>query len=56
MMLDADVVAVSPASVYRILKAAGLMATHNTKPSLKGKGLVQPLRRSWHLCAQGEAA
>jgi len=51
MMLDADVVAVSPASVYRILKAAGLMATHNTKPSLKGKGFVQPLRphEHWHV-------
>jgi hypothetical protein len=26
MMLDADVVAASPASVYRVLKAAGLLA------------------------------
>jgi hypothetical protein len=26
MMLDADVVAVSPSSVYRVLKAAGLLA------------------------------
>ena len=51
MMLDADVVAVSPASVYRVLKQAGLMATHNSKPSLKGKGFVQPLRphQHWHV-------
>jgi putative transposase len=51
MMLDADVVAVSPASVYRVLKQAGLMATHNTKPSLKGKGFVQPLKphEHWHV-------
>jgi len=51
MMLDADVVAVSPASVYRVLKQAGLMATHNNKPSLKGKGFQQPLRphEHWHV-------
>jgi putative transposase len=51
MMLDADVVAVSPASVYRVLKAAGLMEAHNPKPSLKGKGFVQPLRphEHWHV-------
>ena len=39
MMLDADVVAVSPASVYRVLKLAGLMASHTSKPSLKRQGL-----------------
>jgi putative transposase len=51
MMLDADVVAVSPASVYRVLKQAGLMAPHNSKPSLKGKGFQQPLRphEHWHV-------
>ncbi len=38
MMLDADVVAVSPSSVYRVLRDAGLMKRHNCKPSLKGKG------------------
>ncbi len=36
MMLDADVVAVSPSSVYRVLRCAGLMKAHNSKPSLKG--------------------
>jgi putative transposase len=51
MMLDADVVAVSPSSVYRVLRDAGLMNLHNTKPSLKGKGFVQPLRphQHWHV-------
>ena len=45
MMLDADVVAVSPSSVYRVLRDAGLMKLHNNKPSLKGKGFQQPLSR-----------
>jgi len=51
MMLDADVVAVSPASVYRVLRQAGLMEAHNSKPSLKGKGFQQPLRphEHWHV-------
>jgi len=43
LMLDADVVAWSPASVYRVLKGAGLLERHNTKPSAKGTGFVQPL-------------
>jgi putative transposase len=51
MMLDADVVAVSPSSVYRVLRDAGLMRAHNSTPSLKGKGFVQPLRphEHWHV-------
>jgi putative transposase len=51
MMLDADVVAVSPSSVYRVLHDAGLIKAHNSKPSLKGKGFVQPLRphEHWHV-------
>jgi transposase InsO family protein len=51
MMLDADVVAVSPSSVYRVLKDAGLMQRHDSKPSLKGKGFQQPLRphEHWHV-------
>ena len=43
MMLDADVVAASPSSVYRVLSEAGLMKRHNTKASLKGTGFQQPL-------------
>jgi putative transposase len=51
MMIDADVVTCSPASVYRVLKAAGLLERHNTKPSLKGTGFVQPLapHEHWHV-------
>jgi transposase InsO family protein len=51
MMLDADVVACSPASAYRVLSAAGLLGRHNTKPSAKGKGFVQPLapHEHWHV-------
>src|SRR5262249_58733232 len=37
MMLDQDVVACSPSSVYRVLKAAGLLEPHNTKPSQNGQ-------------------
>jgi transposase InsO family protein len=51
MMLDADVVAVSPSSVYRVLRAAGLIKTHKTKPSKKGTGFQQPLsaHQHWHV-------
>ena len=51
MMLDADVVAASPSSVYRVLKAAGVLERHNVKPSLKGTGFVQPLQvhEHWHV-------
>jgi hypothetical protein len=38
VMLDAEVVAVSPSSVYRVLRDAGLRKAHNCKPSLKSKG------------------
>ena len=51
MMLDADVVAVSPSSVYRVLREAGLMTRRNNKPSLKGKGFEQPIypHQHWHV-------
>jgi len=51
MMLDADVVAVSPSSVYRVLRDAGLLNRHNCKSSLKGTGFVQPTRphEHWHV-------
>lgn len=51
MMLDADVVAVSPSSVYRVLRDAGLIKHHNCKPSLKGTGFQQPLtpHEHWHV-------
>jgi putative transposase len=51
MMLDADVVAVSPSSVYRVLKAAGRLERWNRKPSRKGTGFEQPLQphEHWHV-------
>jgi transposase InsO family protein len=51
MMLDDDVVACSPASVYRVLKAAGLLERHQAKPSKKGTGFEQPLKAHdhWHV-------
>jgi putative transposase len=51
MMLDADVAACSPASVYRVLKNAGLLAGSSPTPSKKGTGFVQPLtpHEHWHI-------
>ncbi len=51
MMLDADQVACSPASVYRVLKAAGLLAGPTPTITKKGTGFVQPLNahEHWHV-------
>jgi transposase InsO family protein/transposase-like protein len=51
MMLDRDLVAVSPSSTYRVLKAAGLLEGWKPKPSRKGTGFVQPLQphEHWHI-------
>jgi putative transposase len=51
MMLDEGIVAVSPASVYRVLNAAGLLDRWNQKPSKKGTGFEQPSRahEHWHI-------
>jgi len=51
MMMDDDVVAVSPSSVYRVLRAAGVLDRWNPKPSKKGTGFVQPLaaHEHWHV-------
>lgn len=52
MMMDQDLVAASPASFYRVLKAAHLTGERvNVKPSLKGRGFVQPLKvhEHWHI-------
>ena len=51
MMLDADVVAVSPSSVYRVLAGAGLLGIRNWNLSKKGTGFVQPLKphEHWHV-------
>ena len=51
MMLDADVVAVSPSSVYRVLKQAGRIGPFNGSPSSKGTGFQHPLQshEHWHV-------
>jgi len=52
MMLDRDVAAVSPATTYRVLKGAGLLARAKApSASAKGKGFVQPLapHEHWHV-------
>jgi transposase InsO family protein len=52
MMLDKDLVAVSPATTYRVLANAGLLKRWNeANPSRKGTGFVQPLKphEHWHV-------
>jgi len=51
MMLDADVVAVSPSSVYRVLKATGLLQRASATTSTKGHGFVPPEapHAHWHV-------
>ena len=51
MMLDEDVVAVSPSSVYRILSSAGRLDRSPKGNSSKGTGFVQPLKphEHWHV-------
>ncbi len=51
MMIDADIAAVSPSSVYRVLSNAGLLNKWSGKKSKKGTGFVQPLEahEHWHI-------
>jgi len=51
MMLDRDVAAASPSSVYRVLKAAGRIGRSTGKPSKKGTGFHQPQKphEHWHI-------
>jgi transposase InsO family protein len=51
LMLDEDVVAVSPSTTYRVLKGAGLLCRWNTGKPLKKKGFDQPLgvHEHWHV-------
>jgi transposase InsO family protein len=51
MMLDADIVVVSPSSMWRVLSQAGLLSKWNGKPSKKGTGFAQPLavHQHWHI-------
>ena len=50
-MIDRDVVACAPASVYRVLSQAGLLKRWNFKASSKGTGFVQPVQphEHWHV-------
>ena len=51
MMIDADVVAVSPSSVFRVLRDAGRLGFFPRHPSKKGTGFQQPLapHEHWHI-------
>lgn len=51
MMLDSDVVAVSPATVWRVLDKEGLLRPWKPTPSKKGTGFQQPLHphQHWHM-------
>ena len=51
MMIDADIVAVSPSSVYRVLKDAGVLNRWSRTQSKKGEGFTQPLdpHEHWHI-------
>lgn len=51
VMLDDDVVAVSPSSTYRVLRNAGRLDRRWLSPSKKGTGFVQPLtpHQHWHI-------
>ena len=51
MMLDRDIVAVSPTTVYRVLKDAGWLRRWNPAVTGKGKGFTQPgsPHEHWHV-------
>lgn len=52
MMLDEDIVAVSPSTTYRVLRQAGLLRRWNqSHKSRKGMGFQQPLKahEHWHM-------
>ena len=51
MMIDADVAAVSPSSVYRVLSAEGLLRKWKPGSSSKGDGFKGPSRphEHWHI-------
>ena len=51
MMLDEDIAAVSPSSVYRVLRDADLLGKRNKKSSSKGNGFIGPDKphEHWHI-------
>lgn len=50
MMLDENIVALSPSSTYRVLLQADLLNEKNSTSSKKGSGFIQPTRphQHWH--------
>jgi putative transposase len=48
MMLDQDVVAASPATIWRVLNKEGLLRRWKSTPTKKGTGFQQPLRPHQH--------
>lgn len=50
MIIDADIAAASPSSVYRVLKKADLLFSKDSKESKKGTGFHQPSKphKHWH--------
>jgi putative transposase len=51
MMLDGDVLAVSPSTIYRVLRAAAKLGPRWGRPSKNAKGFEQPSRphEHWHV-------
>lgn len=51
LMIDEDIVAVSPSTTWRVLAEAGLMKRWNGSASGKGNGFEQPLQphEHWHI-------
>ena len=51
MMMDENILAASPSSVYRVLSKAGLLQRWNRKKSSKGNGFDQPIgaHEHWHI-------
>jgi putative transposase len=51
MMLDKDILAVSPSTVYRVLSTAGLLGVREVMASKKGTGFEQPIapHEHWHV-------
>jgi len=50
MMIDEDIVACAPTTVYRVLKERSLLCRSTAKPSKKGTGFIQPKHpnQEWH--------